>query len=242
MWNFIKLTIILLVQNILIQNNNYRVNYLQHVLSEDGGKLIVECPCEIRKIEFLKNNKRTTYQVKGKQTEININNLLPGKYSVAVFIPNKIVMFYLEVNPIKRIINKERGWVRNINFPTLPVTDIKLDGMNLKVKRTVIHLEEPIKTSVFQIPQHLQGSTDNAIQWYWVQYDTDQNFSSKDKGFIAKQSSVNYLIRKNLYDIRTLTGKYNFVKVLKITDLELWRSSDRKEGFQKQPYYKTPKK
>ena len=235
MWNFIKITIVFLIQNILIQNTNSRVDYLQHVLSEDGGKLLLDCPCIIKKVEFLKNNKRTTYPIADNSGEINIDNLPQGKYSIAVFIPNKIVMFYLEINPIKKVINKERGWVRSLD---LPLTDVKLDGMNLKVKRVIKNLE-PRSTSVFQIPKHLQGYVDNAIQWYWVQYNTDQNFSSKDKGFIAKQSSVNYLIRKNLYDIRTLTGKYNYVKIIKITDLELWRSSNKQKGFQKEPYYKT---
>ena len=238
MWNFIKITIVFLIQNILIQNTNSRVDYLQHVLSEDGGKLLLDCPCIIKKVEFLKNNKRTTYPIADNSGEINIDNLPQGKYSIAVFIPNKIVMFYLEINPIKKVINKERGWVRSLDLPTLPLTDVKLDGMNLKVKRVIKNLE-PRSTSVFQIPKHLQGYVDNAIQWYWVQYNTDQNFSSKDKGFIAKQSSVNYLIRKNLYDIRTLTGKYNYVKIIKITDLELWRSSNKQKGFQKEPYYKT---
>ena len=46
-------------------------------------------------------------------------------------------MFYLEINPIKRVIDKERGWVRNLDFPTLPLTDIKLDVMDLKVKRVI---------------------------------------------------------------------------------------------------------
>lgn len=238
MWSFIKITIVLLIQNILIQNTNSRVDYLQHVLSENGGKLILECPCVIKKVEFLKNNKRTTYPIADNRGEISIDNLPQGKYSIAVFIPNKIVMFYLEINPIKKVINKERGWVRSLDFPTHPLTDVKLDGMNLKVKRVIQNLE-PRSTSVFQIPKHLQGYVDNAIQWYWVQYNTDQNFSSKDKGFIAKQSSVNYLIRKNLYDIRTLTGKYNYVKIIKITDLDLWRSSNKQKGFQKEPYYQT---
>ena len=238
MWYFIKLTVVLLVQNILIQNTNSRVDYLQHVLSDDGSKLILECPCDIKKVEFLKNNKRNTYQIEGKYGEIDIDNLPQGKHSVAVFIPNKIVMFYLEINPIKRVIDKERGWVRNLDFPTLPLTDIKLDVMDLKVKRVIQNLE-PTQASIFQIPKHLQSHIHTPIQWYWVQYDTDQNFSSKDKGFIAKQSSVNYLIKKNLYDIRTLTGKYNYVKVIKITDLDLWRSSERTSGFQKQIYYQT---
>jgi len=335
----LTLSIFIFLQISILKNINPDASILFHDLNKGADSLIVNCECNIEKIEFIKEGIRDRINVNEKSKSVGLYGLEEGRYSVAVFIPKKIVMFHLMVDKRKPIIRKELGWIKNSNLPSFPIKefDIKIKTTLHRVrnkaevkreKQISIDLEsypflildidllkgivvvdvplkyvqteflqereyqekiqtkaypmkdiklvngisiaptpkkyipldsvedlvdfidetfedvyiEPtrkIKNTKFQIPEHLLSNDIEPIQWYWVKYDTDQNFSSKRVGFIAKQSTVDYLIKKNLYDRRTITGRYNYVKVLYITDLELWRSSNKSKGFLKEPYYKT---
>ncbi len=323
----------------ILKNINSDASILSHDLNKSEDSLIISCECNISKIEIIKDGIRDRIEVNEKSKTVGLYGLEKGRYSVAVFIPKKIVMFHLMVDKKKPIIRKELDWIKGSNLPLFPIKefdikikttlhrvrnkaevkrerqvsidldsypflildidllrgivvvdvplkyvqtkflqereyqekiqtkaypmkDIKLvNGINLiptpkkyipldNVEDLVDFIDETfedvyieptikIKNNKFQIPEHLLENDLEPIQWYWVKYDTDQNFSSKKAGFIAKQSTVDYLIKKNLYDRRTITGRYNYVKVLYITDLELWRNSNKLKGFQKEPYYKT---
>ncbi len=323
----------------ILKNINSNASMLFHELNKSEDSLVVSCECNISKIEIIKDGIRDRINVNKRSKTVGLYGLEKGRYSIAVFIPKKIVMFHLMVDKKKPIIRKELDWIRSSNLPSFPIKefdvkikttihrvrtkaevkrekqisidlesypflvldidllrgivvvdvplkyvqtkflqereyqekietkaypmkDIKLvNGINLiptpkkhipldSVEDLVDFIDETfedvyieptrkIKNTKFQIPKHLLTNDVEPIQWYWVKYDTDQNFSSKKVGFIAKQSTVDYLIKKNLYDRRTITGKYNYVKVLYITDLDLWRSSEKSKGFLKEPYYKT---
>ncbi len=277
----------------ILKNINPDASILFHDLNKSEDSLVVNCECNISKIEIIKDGIRDRINVNKRSKTVGLYGLEKGRYSIAVFIPKKIVMFHLMVDKKKPIIRKELDWIRNPNLPSFPIKefDVKIKTtlhrvrtkakvkrekqisidlesypflvLDIDLLRGIVVVDVPlknenlvdfidetfedvyieptrkIKNTKFQIPEHLLTNDVEPIQWYWVKYDTDQNFSSKKVGFIAKQSTVDYLIKKNLYDRRTVTGKYNYVKVLYITDLELWRSSEKSKGFLKEPYYKT---
>ncbi len=277
----------------ILKNINSNASMLFHELNKSEDSLVVSCECNISKIEIIKDGIRDRINVNKRSKTVGLYGLEKGRYSIAVFIPKKIVMFHLMVEKKKPIIRKELDWIRNPNLPSFPIKefDVKIKTtlhrvrtkakvkrekqisidlesypflvLDIDLLRGIVVVDVPlknenlvdfidetfedvyieptrkIKNTKFQIPEHLLTNDVEPIQWYWVKYDTDQNFSSKKVGFIAKQSTVDYLIKKNLYDRRTITGKYNYVKVLYITDLDLWRSSEKSKGFLKEPYYKT---
>lgn len=183
-------------QNELKPNTNIDANELIHYLSSNGDSLVLECSKSIYLVEFIKDDFSQEIKINDTKALIYLNDLPYGQFTVAVTIPNKIIVFTLfrDINP-DDIVNNRRDKKDGSGLSDNPNAKLMTAGDNsLSVIKEIATIgvdteeDEPV-----EIKKPIYTT---ANRFFYVKESVNANSGSHTSYRIVNEKAKKYLIEK----------------------------------------------
>lgn len=192
-------------------NINSDAKELYHKLNSSQDSLILKSEYPIFRVEFTNTNFTKKFETYKKEVTLPIYDLPLGRYATAVFVNRKIIMLTL---------------LRYKDYPTKNKVELT-DSISKFSKPTTI---KRVKVT---------DSVKRIVEAYWVIEEVNARFGSWKRESLLRHKTVLHKIKKNKYDIKSITGKYNRLTVYEVYNVRQFTRYNKSSGFNPTPYYKT---
>jgi hypothetical protein len=206
--------------NRLRPNVNQRANELKHYLNKNGDSLILECDGPIYSVQFINGEFSETLEINKNTTAIYINDLPYGKFTVAVTIRRKIIVFnlYRDMDS-SDIINYRRDREDGVGLSEEPDAGLQSVGRNaVSVIKEISIIgidteeDEPEAEKVKPV-----FTTPN--RFFWVREHVNLNLGGSTLYRVVDEETKDRIIAKNKIDLNSKHGRGNQLTVWELYDV-----------------------